>query len=176
MLVQNPLHHHLDPRPRTLPQRPVDGDALLDLADQLRRDHLQLVIPHRDDRRIIRSQRIIKRDLVIRQAHVLAALCGGVEILGEFDQLFDDLHRADGSVVVGIEGLLELLGKNLALHEVTLGADFEFVLEQLFQQLGGDVLVFEAAHFGEELVAEDAAEGACGATETDNAQRWAQPD
>jgi len=78
--------------------------------------------------------------------------------------------------VVGVEGLLELLAEDLALHEVALGADLEFVLEQLLQQLGGDVLVFEAAHFGEELVAQDAAEGACGATETDNAQRWAQPD
>jgi hypothetical protein len=34
--------------------------------------------------------------------------------------------------------------------------DFEFVLEQLLLQLGGDVLVLEAAHFGEELVAQDA--------------------
>ena len=31
-----------------------------------------------------------------------------------------------------------------------------FVLEQLLQQLGGDVPVLEAAHFGEELVAQDA--------------------
>lgn len=31
-----------------------------------------------------------------------------------------------------------------------------FVLEQLLQQLGGDVLVLQAAHFGEELVAKDA--------------------
>jgi hypothetical protein len=62
----------------------------------------------------------------------------------------------DGAVVVGVEGLLELLAEDLALHEVALGADLEFVLEQLLQQLGGDVLVLEAAHFGEELVAQDA--------------------
>ncbi|MCK9213819.1 MAG: hypothetical protein M0P52_05055 [Rhodoferax sp.] len=31
-----------------------------------------------------------------------------------------------------------------------------FVFQQFLQQLGGDVLVLEAAHFGEELVAQDA--------------------
>ena len=51
-----------------------------------------------------------------------------------------------------------------------------FVLEQFLQQLGGDVLVLEAAHSGEELVAQDATERACGATETDCAKRWAKPD
>jgi hypothetical protein len=44
----------------------------------------------------------------------------------------------------------------LRLNEVALGADLELVLEQLLQQLGGDVLVLEAAHFGEELVTQDA--------------------
>lgn len=43
-----------------------------------------------------------------------------------------DLHRADGSVVVDVGGFLELLAEDLALHEVALGADIEFVLEQLF--------------------------------------------
>ena len=37
-----------------------------------------------------------------------------------------------------------------------LGADFEFVLQQFLQQLCRDVLVLQAAHFGEELVAQDA--------------------
>jgi len=56
-------------------------------------------------------------------------------------------------------------------------SDFSrFVLQQLLQKLGGDVLVLEAAHFGEELVAQDATEGASGATEMDSAQRWAKPD
>ena len=62
------------------------------------------------------------------------------------------------------------------MHEVALGTDFEFVLEQFLQQFGGDVLVLEAAHLGEETVVEDATEGASGATEMDSAKRWAKPD
>ena len=60
----------------------------------------------------------------------------------------------DGAVVAGVEGLLELLGEGLALHEVLLRPHLQLVLEQLFQQLGGDVLVLEAAHLGGELQAE----------------------
>ena len=54
--------------------------------------------------------------------------------------------------MVGVERLLELLGKQLRLHQVALGANLDFVREQLRQQLGGDVLVLEAAHLGEKPV------------------------
>ena len=57
--------------------------------------------------------------------------------------------------MIGIKGLFELFAENLALNYVPFGPDFKFILEQFFQQFGGDVLVFEAAHFGKELVAQD---------------------
>ena len=41
------------------------------------------------------------------------------------------------------------------MDDVPFGADFELILEQLFQKFGGDVLMFEATHFGQELVAQD---------------------
>ena len=112
---------------------PVDGDALLHLGDQLCRDELEFVVAHRLHSAAVGGKGIVEGDLVVCQAKVLSALSGGVEVFSEFDQLFDDLHRADGAVVVGVESLFELLGKDLALHEVTLGAHLEFVLEQLLQ-------------------------------------------
>ena len=96
-----------------------------------------------------------KRVFVFVETKLLATLGGGVGFLGEGDQFFQPLYRGDGAVVVGVEGLLQLFGKELALHEVLLRAHLQLVLEQLLQQLGGDVLVLEAADFGEELVAED---------------------
>ncbi len=36
--------------------------------------------------------------------------------------------------MVGVEGLLELLAEDLALHEVALGAGLEFVLQQLLEE------------------------------------------
>ena len=104
-------------------------------------DEIQLVVAHRLHGAVVGGEGVVECLLLIRQPHLLARLGGGIEILGELDQLFDHLHRRDGTVVVGVEGFLELLGEDLALHEVALGADFEFVLEQLLQQLGGDVLV-----------------------------------
>ena len=83
-------------------------------------------------------------------------MVGGAHLLRELDQLFDDFLRRDGAVVIGVERLLQHLGKLAALNEVALRAHFDFVPKQLRQQLGGDVLVFEAAHLGEELVGEDA--------------------
>ena len=156
MFVQDALHRHLDFGARAFAEGPVDGHALLYLGDEFGGDEFQFVVAHRGHGGIIRGESVVEGLLVIRQAHLFAGFGGGVEVLGEFDQLFDDLHRRDRAVVVGVEGFLELLGEDLALHEVALGTDFEFVLEQLLQQLGGDVLVLEAAHFGEELVAQDA--------------------
>lgn len=57
--------------------------------------------------------------------------------------------------MIGVERLFQLFTEKLALHEVALGADLEFVFEQLLQKLGGDVLVLQAAHFGPKFVAED---------------------
>ena len=156
MFVEDAFHHHFDFGAGAFAEGPVDGDALLYLGDQLGGDDLELRVTHGLHGAVVGGEGVVEGDLVIGQAHVLAALGGGVEVLGEFDQFLDDLHRADGAVVVGVEGLLELFTEDLALHEVAFGADLEFVLEQLLQQLGGDVLVLEAAHFGEELVAQDA--------------------
>ena len=153
MEIENPHHHHFDLRSRALSERPVDGDAFLHLGDEFRSDHLELVVAHRLLGTVVSRERIVKRPFVSRQS---GAISTGLNFLGKFDQFFDDMHRADGAVVIGVEGLLELLAEDLALHEVALRAHLKFVLEQLFEQLGGDILVFEAAHFGEELIAQDA--------------------
>lgn len=69
----------------------------------------------------------------------------------------------------------ECLSQQLALHEILARAHLDLVLQQLFQQLGGDVLVLQSAHLGEELIAENTAEERL-LSETDNAERWAKPD
>ena len=156
VFVQDAFHHDFDFGAGAFAERPVNGHALLHLGDQLRRDESELGVAHGLHGAGVRGQGVVESLFIIREAHFLAGFGGGVEVLGEFDQLFNDQHRRDGAVVVGVEGLLELLAEDLALHEVALGAHLEFVFEQLFQQLGGDVLVLEAAHFGKELVAQDA--------------------
>ncbi len=81
---------------------------------------------------------------------------GGAHLFRELDQLFDDFLRGDRAVVIGVERLLEHLGELAALDEVSLRSHFDFVAQQLREQLGGDVLVFQSAHLGEEAVGEDA--------------------
>ena len=81
-----------------------------------------------------------------------------VLVLYLFDEVTHErvlvLHFVGGEWVFGEEGefLLFAAGGEAVGgggDEVVLGADLEFVLEQLLQPLGGDVLVLEAAHFGE---------------------------
>ena len=83
--------------------------------------------------RRFRSQQGRHNATIIGQAEVLAAFCGGFEFLGEADGSFDHRHRADGAIVVGAESSHKVLTEELALHEAALGADFEFVLQQLLQ-------------------------------------------
>lgn len=103
MFVEDPLHHHLDLGPRGFAERPVDGDTLLHLGDQLRRDEFELVIAHWLHGAVIRGEGVVEpsrwgserdrqrkairrsrtererrsqRDLVVCQSHILAAQGG----------------------------------------------------------------------------------------------------
>lgn len=58
-------------------ESPADDDAPLHLGNEFRRDEFELIV-----------------------AHGLHDTAIGSEILGEFDQFLDDLHRADGAVVL----------------------------------------------------------------------------
>ena len=74
----------------------------------------------------------------------------------ELDEFLNDFLGRDGAIVVGIERFFELLTEELGLHQVAGGADLGFVFEEFLQQLGGDILVFQAAHFGQEAFVENA--------------------
>ncbi len=97
----------------------------------------------------------IEADFVIVQAEVIAALGGGLLLFDQLDQFVDHFLGGDGSVVVGGQGLLQHLAEGSRLDDVSLAALLDLVFQQLGEQFGGDVLVFQAAHFGQELVGQD---------------------
>ena len=106
---------------------------------------LSLSSPHGLHGTVVGGQGVVEGDLIVVQAEGFTALGGSIEFLGQFDQLFDHLGRGDGTVVVCIESLLELLGKHLSLHKIALGAHPDLVFQQLLEQLCRHVLVLKAA-------------------------------
>lgn len=88
MAVEDAFYDDPDFRTRAFAQRPVNGHALAHLRDQLRRDDFEFVIAHGFHRALIRGQGIVEGDFIISQAEVLAALCGGIEFLGEADEFY----------------------------------------------------------------------------------------
>lgn len=62
---------------------PINRDTLADHLDQLGRDYLQLLVPHRRDGRSIRGESVVERNFVIGQAQFFAAFGGGVHFLCE---------------------------------------------------------------------------------------------
>ena len=77
-------------------------------------------VAHDLHRTLVGGEGVVERYLVVGQTKLLTALAGGLHLLGQLDKLLDDLMSGDGAVVVGVQGLLELLGKQLALHQVAL--------------------------------------------------------
>ena len=74
---------------------------------------------------MIRDQRIVKRDFIVRQTEVFATLAGGVQLFCQLDQFLNHFLRGNGAVVIRIERLLELFAEQQALHEVPAGREME---------------------------------------------------
>ena len=58
--------------------------------------------------------------------------------------------------MICVERALQHFGKGAALDEITHGAQFNFILEQLRQQFSGDILVSQPADLGKELFGKNA--------------------
>ena len=68
------LHHHANPGPRALLDRPVDGHVLLDHLHQFVGDEGQLLVAHDLDRALIFGQGIVEGQFFFVQTQGLAAL------------------------------------------------------------------------------------------------------
>lgn len=134
---------------------PVDRCVLSHAGDAFGGDDFEFVVAHCFHGAFVHGERVVEADFVVDQAQIFAALGGGLHLFGQLDPFVDHLLRGDGSVVVGGQGLLQHRVESARLNDVSLAALLDLVFEQLGEKLGGDVPVFQAAHFGEELFIED---------------------
>ena len=152
VLSKDAFNQNFDLGSGAFTKRPIDGDAFADLRDKFRCDHFQIVFAHDFQCAVVLCQSIVEGDLVVVQSEVDAALIGFVQLLGEFDQLFDDFLCCDSTVVICVQSFLQHLRELTVLNEAPFRSRFDFVTQQFRKELSGDVFVFEAADFGEELV------------------------
>ena len=85
----------------------------------------------------------------------VSAFMGFFHLLGQLDQLFDDLGRFNGAIVILVDRLIEHLGKGSRLNKVPTRYGFDLVVEQLPQKLQSQIPVRQPSHLFQELLGED---------------------
>jgi hypothetical protein len=74
---------------------------------------------------------------------------------GEVDEVLDDLHGGDGTVLVLEEGLLEHFGEGAGLDEVLFGSGLDVVLEETSKEFDGEILLGDGPDLVEEFIGEE---------------------
>ena len=121
VLTENAFHQNPHPRPRRFPVLPIHGSVVFQIAQQLVGDDAELVVAHDLDCALVLGQSVIKGDFLLAEPFLLAASVSGTDVLGEVDQLLNNLCRRDGVRVVAGDRLLQPLGEGAGLHDVDPG-------------------------------------------------------
>jgi len=154
VLAQQALDHHPHLRPCALAQVPVDGRVAPDGRDQLLRDLLERDVAEHGHGAVVGLEGVVEGQPVVAQAELVAAALGLAHFCGQLDQLFDHRRRRDVPVLVLDYGALQHLREAPRLDEVAAEPHLDLVLEQLLEQLHGQVAPRHVADLGEEAVVE----------------------
>ena len=118
-------------------------------------DHLQRIVPHQLDRTLAFGKRIVKGDLILRQALFLASLPRRADVLCEIDKFLQHLNCADSVRVIPGDGSFQALGETLRLDDIGLAAGADFIVQELAKSLKRQVLLFELLNLGEKFIGQD---------------------
>lgn len=88
---------------------------------------------------------------MIVQAEVDAAFRGGSHLFAEVDRVFDHPLRCDRALAIGERARLAVIYELPIVDVGPLRSHLDLVANKLDQSLGGDLLVLQAAHFGQEF-------------------------
>ncbi len=125
-------------------------EALIHIVDRMFKQHPKWLIdrvPQLGPKAACMKQAI--RDKLIEHKQYIAKygedlpeirkLLAFAHLLCEFNQLRDDLRRFNRPVLVFANGGFQLFGEGAGLSERFLRTDFQFVVQQLLQQLDGEI-------------------------------------
>src|SRR5450759_1586474 len=152
---QDPPHHDPKPGPNALLRRPVDADIAPDGFGQLTGDRAKRFVTEHLHSAVVRFECVVERQLLIRQPEPVATLLGLPQLTSDLDQLFDDVHRLNSSRLVAAYRGLEHLAEEAGLDNVALHPNMDLVVEELSQQLGGEVAARHPTELRQELLRED---------------------
>ena len=144
---QNP---HL--RPDSLSDRPVDGHIVPHGAEQLLGDDAKRFVAENLHGAVVHLQCVIEGNLILCESERFPSATSLAHVLGEGNQLLDDLGGFDGPVLVSPNRALEQLGERPRLNNVFPAARLDFTFQQLAEQLHRQVALWQTAYLGQELV------------------------
>ena len=155
MLSEDALHQAAEVRADVFADGPVDLHVLPDGLDQFAGDVAQRLVAEDLHGAVVRLERVVEGEFVFGEAQLLASGGRLAHVAGELEQDLEHLCGLDRPVPVSVDRLLEHLGERPRLHDVLPPAGGQFPLEQLLQQLDGEVALSHAPHFGQEFLGED---------------------
>jgi hypothetical protein len=82
---------------------------------------------------VVGGEGVVEGHFIIGVVKALPPIPGGIELLGQGDQLFEHLRGGEGTDGVNVERSLELLRKSLTLNEVALGTNVDPVVEKFLR-------------------------------------------
>ncbi len=115
-------------------------------------DDAELLIPYDLDRALVFGQGVVESDFLLGQSFFLTPLAGVPDVLGELDELLDNLGCRDGIAVIADYGIFQAFGEDPRLDNVGTAVGANLAIEQLAQCLHGKVAFSHALNFGQELI------------------------
>lgn len=134
---------------------PVDGGVGADGFEEFVGDEGELFVAEDFDGALVFGEGVVEGEFFGGEAELFAALVGVAHVVGEFDQLGDDLGAGDGAALVAIEGGIHEGGEGARLHRVGVRTGADFVVEQLLQEFEGEILLGQVLEAGQKIIGED---------------------
>jgi hypothetical protein len=103
MLSQQPPDYDPQLGPGRLFYRPVYGRIFPDSFNQLLGNLLQRFVTKHLYRAVVDLQSIVEGQLILTEAEIISAFVSFFHLLGQLDQLFDDLGRLNGAIVILVD-------------------------------------------------------------------------
>lgn len=87
MAVEDAFDEDADFGPGAFAVLPVNGDGFADLLDEFGGDDFEFVVDHGFFGAVVGGEGVVEGDFFVVESKIFAALRGGVEVFGEFNEL-----------------------------------------------------------------------------------------
>src|SRR3989442_36274 len=131
MLPEDAADHHSELGPGRFLYGPVNRHVPAYRLDEFAGADAEGLVSEHPDGTVVYLESVIERQFLVGQPKVLPPAMRRAHLLGQLDQVGNDLGRLDRAVLVPPDRLLEHRGEVLALDQVPSRSDLDLVAQEL---------------------------------------------